>query len=94
MQNEQIDGLTTNYSLAPLPEQERMRILNAKGMESSSKIDLRDVSWWMSLKDAYRPRAPITAILLKEGCIPLAVGGRTFHVGHKHDRSECGLLSI
>ncbi len=40
MQNEQIDGLTTNHSLAPLPKQERMQALNIKGMESPSKIDL------------------------------------------------------
>jgi hypothetical protein len=30
-----------------------MQILDAKEMESSSKIDLKDVSWWMSIKNAY-----------------------------------------
>jgi hypothetical protein len=50
MQNKQIGGLTTNHSPAPLPEQEQMRALDSKEMESSSNIDLRDVSWWMSIK--------------------------------------------
>jgi hypothetical protein len=31
-----------------------MWILDVEEMESSIKIDLRDVSWWMSIKDAYR----------------------------------------
>jgi hypothetical protein len=31
-----------------------MRALDVEEMESSSKIDLRDVSWWMSIKDACR----------------------------------------
>jgi len=52
MQNEQKDGLITNHSPPPMPEQERMQILDAKEMESSSKIDLKDVSWWMSIKNA------------------------------------------
>jgi hypothetical protein len=43
MQNEQIDGLAINHSLAPLPEQEQMWVLHAKEMESSSKINLKDV---------------------------------------------------
>jgi hypothetical protein len=41
----------------------------------SSKIDLRDVLWWMSIKDVYRPRASIIARLSKERCISLAIGG-------------------
>jgi hypothetical protein len=45
MRNEQIDGLTINHSLAPLLEEERMRTLDVEEMESSSKVDLRDVSW-------------------------------------------------
>jgi hypothetical protein len=36
-----------------------MQVLDAKEMESSSKIDLRDVSWWMSIKEACRPRVPV-----------------------------------
>jgi hypothetical protein len=43
MQNKQIDGLANNHSLAPLPKQEQMRVLNAKKMKSSYKIDLRDL---------------------------------------------------
>jgi hypothetical protein len=50
MQNEQIDGLTINHNLAPLPKQEQMRALDVEEMESSSKINLRDVSWWLSIK--------------------------------------------
>jgi len=34
-----------------------MQALDAKEMESSFKIDLRDVSWWMSIKDACKPKA-------------------------------------
>ncbi len=49
MQNEWIDGLTINHNPAPLPEQEWMRVLGVKEMESSSKIDLKDVSWFMSI---------------------------------------------
>jgi hypothetical protein len=72
MQNEWKDGLITNHSPTPLPKQERMWALNAEEMESSSKIDLRDVSWWMSIKDAYRPGVPLTTKLSKEGWISLA----------------------
>jgi hypothetical protein len=60
MQIEQIDGLVINHSLAPLPERKQMRTLHAEKMESSSKIDLKDVSWWMSIKEACIPKAPIT----------------------------------
>jgi hypothetical protein len=58
MWNELMDGLTTNHNLTPLFEQEWMQALNAKEMESSSKIDLRDVLWWKSIKNACRPKAP------------------------------------
>jgi type IV secretory pathway TraG/TraD family ATPase VirD4 len=71
MRNKWIDGLTINHSLAPLLEQERMRTLDAKKVESSSKINLKDVSWWMSIKDAYRPRALMTTRLSKERYISL-----------------------
>jgi hypothetical protein len=54
MWNKCINGLTTNHSLAPLLEQKQMWALDAEEMDSSSKIDLRDVSWWKSIKDAYR----------------------------------------
>jgi hypothetical protein len=48
--------LATNNSPAPLSEQEQMRAFDAKEMESSSKINLRDVSWWKSMKDAWKPK--------------------------------------
>ncbi len=46
-----IGGLTSNHNLTPLPEQEQIQALDAKEMESTSKIDLRDVLWWKSIKD-------------------------------------------
>jgi hypothetical protein len=52
MWNEQIDGLIIDHNLMPLLNQKRMQALEAKEMESSSKIDLKDVLWWMSIKDA------------------------------------------
>jgi len=49
-----------------------MRALGVGEMESSSNIDLRDVSWWMSIKNAYRPRVLVILKLSKKRCIPLA----------------------
>jgi len=43
IQNERIYGLAINHSPTPLPEQEQMQVLDDEGMESSSKIDLKDV---------------------------------------------------
>jgi hypothetical protein len=57
-----------------------MRALDTEKMESSFKINLRDVSWWMSIKDVYRPRVPVTIRPLKEECISLVVGGRPSHM--------------
>jgi hypothetical protein len=85
MWNKQIDGLTTNHNPKPLPKQKWIRALNVE-----EKIDLRDVLWWMSIKDVCRPGALVTTKLSKEGCISLAIGGRLFHVAHKHDWSRCG----
>jgi hypothetical protein len=51
----------------------------AEEMESSSKIDLKDVSWWKSIKDACRHRVPIIVRLSKEGCISIVVRRRPFH---------------
>ncbi len=48
------DGLTINHNPTPLPKQKQMWVLDVKEMESSSKIDLKDVSWWMSVKDVYK----------------------------------------
>jgi hypothetical protein len=60
MQNKWIDGLTTNHSFVFLLKDERMQVLDVEEMESSSKMDLRDVSWWMSIKDACRLGVSIT----------------------------------
>jgi hypothetical protein len=48
-----------------------MRALDVEEMESSSKIELRDVSWWTSIKETCRPGAPIIIKFSKEGCICL-----------------------
>jgi hypothetical protein len=66
MQNEWIDGLTTNHNHAPLPEQKQMRVLDAKEIKSFSKIDLKDVSWWKSIKNVFRPKASIITKLSKK----------------------------
>jgi len=89
MRNEWIDGLTTNHSPAPLFEQKWMWVLDVEEMESFSKIDLKDVSWWKSIKNACRLGAPITIRLSKKGCISLTSRGRSFHVACKHDWSKC-----
>jgi hypothetical protein len=62
-----------------------MWVLDAEEMESPSNINLKDVSWWMSIKDAYRPRVLIITRFSKEGCISLVARGRPSHVTHKHD---------
>jgi hypothetical protein len=65
MWNKQIDGLTTNHNFAP-SEQKWMQALDVEKMESSSKINFKDVSWWISIKDACRLGAPIITKLSKE----------------------------
>jgi len=65
MRNEWIDGLIINHSLAPLLEQEQIRALDVEKMELSSKINLRDMLWWMSIKKTYRPRVPLIVKLSK-----------------------------
>jgi hypothetical protein len=62
-----------------------MWALDAKEIKSSSKIDLRDVLWWISIKDAYRLGALIIVRLSKERCISLIIGGMSFHTTHKYD---------
>jgi len=49
-------------------------------MESFSKIDLRDVLWWKSIKDAYKLGVLITTRFSKERCISLNVRRKPFHV--------------
>jgi hypothetical protein len=67
-----------------------MWALDVEEMELSSKINLL---WWMSIKDAYRPRALVITKLSKERCISLVAKGRPFHATHKHDLNKCGPLS-
>jgi hypothetical protein len=62
-----------------------MRVLDVEEIESSFKIELRDVSWWMSIKDAYRLKLPIIAKLSKEGYISLVARGRPSCTARKHD---------
>jgi len=62
-----------------------MWALDVEEMDPSSKINLRDVSWWMSTKDACKHRALITTKLSKEGCISLTKIKRSFYVTHKHE---------
>jgi hypothetical protein len=49
-----------------------MRVSKVEEMKLFSKIDLRDVSWWMSIKDTYRLGVLVTTKLSKEGNISLA----------------------
>jgi hypothetical protein len=60
-----------------------MWVLDVKEMESPSKIDLKDVSWWMSIKDACKIGVPIIAILSKIMCISLGVRCRNPSFGLK-----------
>jgi hypothetical protein len=62
-----------------------MRGLDVEKMESSSKIDLKDVLWWMSIKNICKLGALVITKLSKEGCISLVIGGRSFHTTCKHD---------
>jgi len=62
-----------------------MWALDVEEMESSFKIDLRDVSWWKSIKDACKPKALVIAKFSKKGCISLATRRRPFHVAREHD---------
>jgi len=48
-----------------------MQALDAKEMNSSFKIDLKDVLWWMVIKDAYKPGFTVIVRFSKEGCISL-----------------------
>jgi hypothetical protein len=59
--------------------------VDVEEMESSSKINLKDVSWWMFIKDACRLGVPIIIKLSNEGCISVVAGGKSFHTSCKHD---------
>jgi hypothetical protein len=62
-----------------------MWALDAKEMESSSKIDIKDVSWWMSIKYTCSLVVSVIAKLSKEGWISLATEGKPSHTTCKHD---------
>jgi hypothetical protein len=62
-----------------------MWALDVEKMESSPKIDFKDVSWWMSIKYAFRPRVLVIAKFSKEKCISLIVGKRPSCDACKHD---------
>jgi hypothetical protein len=47
-----------------------MWALDVEEMESSFKIDLRNVLWWMSIKYAYKFGASIITTLKREGASP------------------------
>jgi hypothetical protein len=90
MWNERIDDLATNHSPTPLPKQEWMRALDVEEMKSSSKINLRDMLWWMLIRDACRLGVSITIRFSKEGCISLTTRGKSSHLTCKHDWNKCG----
>jgi len=94
MWNEQINGLATNHSPATLHKQKQMRALDVEEMESSSKIDLRDVLWCKSIKNACRFGASIIARLSKERCISLVTEGRPFHVTPRQNWSRWGPFNL
>jgi len=85
MQNKWIDGLTTNHNPTPLLKQEQMWALNVGEMESSSKINVRDVLWKMSIKYACKHGVLVTTKLPKKGCISLVARRRPTHIACKHD---------
>jgi hypothetical protein len=85
MENGQINGLATNHNLAPLPKEKRIWALDVKEMKPSFKIDLKDVSWWMSIKNACKLGTFVIAELSIERCISLVVGRSPSHATCKHD---------
>jgi hypothetical protein len=48
-------------------------------------INLKDVSWWMSIKNAYIFRAPTTVRLFKKRCISLIARRKPSYATHKYD---------
>jgi hypothetical protein len=84
VKDEWINGLTFNHNIAPLLEQEQMWALKVMEMESSLKINLKDVSW-RSIKKAYKLGVPIIAKLFFFLSTSLAIKRRLFWVAQKHD---------
>jgi hypothetical protein len=62
-----------------------MWALDDEEMESFSKLDLRDVLWWKSIKDACRLAMSVTNKLSKEGCISLVARGKPSRITRKQD---------
>ncbi len=85
MKNKQIDDFTINHSPIPLPKQEQIQVLNVEEMESFSKIYLKDVLWWMSIKNTWKLWASIIAKLSKKRCISLTIGGKLSQIAWRHD---------
>jgi hypothetical protein len=57
-----------------------MQVLGAKEMESSFKINVKYALWWMSIKEAYKPRSSIITKFFKKKCIFLVARGRLSQV--------------
>jgi hypothetical protein len=68
-----------------LPKQEQIQVLNVEEMESFSKIYLKDVLWWMSIKNTWKLWASIIAKLSKKRCISLTIGGKLSQIAWRHD---------
>jgi hypothetical protein len=53
----------STIALPPCSNKNECKPIDVEEMESSSKIDMRDVSWWMSIKKTCRPGALVIARL-------------------------------
>jgi len=62
-----------------------MRALDAKEMESSPKIEFKNMSWWMFIKDAYKLGVLIIAKLSKNKCVFLAMKRKLSQTTQRHD---------
>jgi len=50
-----------------------MQTLDVERMKPSSKIDLKEMSWWVSIKNACKLGVPVITRFSEEGCIFLVV---------------------
>jgi hypothetical protein len=53
-----------------LLEQEQMQVLDANEIKSSFEVDLKDVLWWMSIKNAHGLEVLVIIDSQKEGAFP------------------------
>jgi hypothetical protein len=84
--NKRLMAKTTSQGGQKGKAKKRPKYIICKNKKSSSfKIDLRDVSWWMSIKDACRLGVSVTTRLFLKGCISLAIVGRPSRITLKHD---------